>query len=261
MAQRHDVPAGTCRGGIASEKRERKTGNKAGFSRFRANKTIQRSDESKNMIGKYFPPSYGENQFHCIRCQVFARQDWYDMGYSTGGYYQKAGFRVSICSHCNHPSFWYGERMIVPADAPVAPPHPDLPDDCLLDFAEARGIFSQSPRSAAALLRLCIQKLMPHLGEDGKNINDDIKSLVAKGLSPLVQKALDYCRVVGNNAVHPGELNLNDTPEVAQKLFEMVNFIVDDRITKPREIEQLYNQLPETSRAAIDRRDGGSGVP
>jgi hypothetical protein len=145
--------------------------------------------------------------------------------------------------------------MVFPDQSPIELPHPDLPADCQPEYHEARNIFSRSPRAAAALLRLCVQKLMPHLGETGKNINDDIKSLVSKGLSALVQKALDYCRVVGNNAVHPGEIVINDTPDVAMKLFSMINFIVEDRITKPKEIEALYNELPEDSRKQIESRD------
>ena len=164
-------------------------------------------------------------------------------------------FTASRCSHCGNWTFWHAGKMIVPSEAPVEPPHPDLPADCQLDYAEARDIFTRSPRAAAALLRLCIQKLLLHLGESGKNINDDIKSLVDKGLPSLVQKALDYCRVVGNNAVHPGEIDLNDTPEIAAKLFQMINFIVEDRITRPKEIESLYAELPAEARAAIDKRD------
>lgn len=146
--------------------------------------------------------------------------------------------------------------MMVPSDCPVEPPHPDLPEACHPDYEEAREIVSRSPRGAVALLRLCLQKLMPHIGEEGKNINDDIKSLVAKGLPSLVQQALDFCRVVGNNAVHPGELNINDTPEIANHLFRMVNFIVEDRITRPKEIETLYSKLPHGAINAIAKRDG-----
>lgn len=145
--------------------------------------------------------------------------------------------------------------MIIPAEAPVAPPHPDTPLNILGEYQEARSIFAISPRAAVALLRLAIQKLMIELGEKGENINADIKSLVAKGLPVQVQQAFDYCRVVGNNAVHPGEINLNDTPEMGQHLFNMINFIVEDRITRPKQIAALYAKLPEASREAIDKRD------
>jgi hypothetical protein len=147
------------------------------------------------------------------------------------------------------------EKMIVPSEAPVPPHHPDLPKDCLTDYDEARAIFAKSPRAAAALLRLCLQKLMPNLGEKGKNLNEDIGALVKKGLPVLVQKALDYCRVVGNNAVHPGEIDIQDTPEIAQELFKMINFIVEERIRRPREIEQLYQSLPEGAKEQITKRD------
>ena len=79
---------------------------------------------------------------------------------------------------------------------------------------------------------------------------------MAKGLPPTIQQSLDYCRVVGNNAVHPGEIDLNDSPEIAQQLFGMINFIVDDRISRPKEIAALYMKLPEKARAAIEKRDG-----
>lgn len=161
-----------------------------------------------------------------------------------------------LCSHCSRWSYWYKEKLIIPSDAPVEPPHPDLPEDCAVDYREARDIFTTSPRAAAALLRLSIQKLMSHLGEKGSNINDDIKSLVSKGLPVTVQQSLDYCRVVGNNAVHPGEININDSPEVAQHLFAMINFIVEERISRPNAIKALYLTLPEAAREAIEKRDG-----
>lgn len=145
--------------------------------------------------------------------------------------------------------------MIIPAEAPVAPPHSDMPKSILDEYQEARSIFARSPRAAVALLRLAVQKLMGELGEKGENINADIKSLVSKGLPVQVQQALDYCRVVGNNAVHPGEINLNDTPDMGQHLFSMLNFIVEDRITRPKQVAALYAKLPEGARQAIDKRD------
>ena len=93
------------------------------------------------------------------------------------------------------------------------------------------------------------------LGETGENINEDIKSLVSKGLPTKIQQALDYCRVIGNNAVHPSQINIDDTPEIAQVLFKMINFIIEEMITKPKELDELYNLLPESARTAIEKRD------
>lgn len=210
------------------------------------------------MRDKYYPPVFGEKQFHCARCNVFASQAFHSLYYFTSNSRFNTDAFVSVCVHCSVATFWYNTKLVYPDTSPVELPHPDLPADCAAEYEEARSIFSRSPRAAAALLRLCIQKLMPYLGEKGKNINDDIKSLVSKGLPVLIQQALDYARVVGNNAVHPGEIDLNDTPETAQKLFRMINIIVEDRITRPKEIEALYNSLPQTSLDAIQKRDSGT---
>lgn len=209
------------------------------------------------MKGKYYPPTFEAKEFHCVLCGVFASQAWAPVRILYGQSIDTS-FKACLCSHCGKWSFWYAGKLVVPADSPVEPPHPDLPEDCVFDYREARDVFSRSPRAAAALLRLCIQKLMPHLGELGANINEDIKSLVSKGLPKTVQQSLDYCRVVGNNAVHPGEIDLNDSPEVAQHLFAMINLIVDDRISRPQEVEKLYMTLPAGAREAIERRDGGA---
>jgi len=205
-------------------------------------------------MSKYYPPIDKEKQFNCIHCGVFAKQKWSVLCF---GYHNANVSPITFCTceHCNGISYWYEGRMLIPAEAPVPPPHPDMPAAIVQEYQEARGIFGRSPRAAVALLRLAVQKLMTELGEKGENINTDIKSLVAKGLPVQVQQAFDYCRVVGNNAVHPGEINLNDTPEMGQHLFSMLNFIVEDRITRPKQIAGLYAQLPEAARAAIEKRD------
>jgi hypothetical protein len=104
---------------------------------------------------------------------------------------------LSKCFTCGDVGVWANGRLVSPAAAEGPPPNDDLPDNVAGDYKEAETILSLSPRGAAALLRLAIQKLCVHLGEKGKNIDDDIASLVKKGLSPLVQKALDAIRVIG----------------------------------------------------------------
>jgi len=150
--------------------------------------------------------------------------------------------------------------MLRPDDINVVPAHSDTPEIIKSDYEEARLVFSKSPRSAAALLRLSIQKLCGYLGESGKDINSDIASLVKKGLPLQVQQALDIVRVVGNEQVHPGTLDVRDDPSVAAELFELVNFIVEDRIARPKAIQSLYERLPESKRKAIEQRDGNLTV-
>lgn len=70
-------------------------------------------------------------------------------------------------------------------------PHPDMPADILPDYEEARSVFGSSKRGSAALLRLVIQKLCISLGQPGKNLNADIRTLVANGLPPKIQQSLD----------------------------------------------------------------------
>ncbi|MBN3779214.1 DUF4145 domain-containing protein [Burkholderia sp. Ac-20345] len=145
--------------------------------------------------------------------------------------------------------------MLVPSTSSVSLPHEDFPEGPRNDYDEARDIFGRSPRAAVALLRLALQKLLKEVGQKGTNINDDIAALVKVGLSPHVQQALDYCRVVGNNAVHPGEISLDDTPEMGVVLFEMLNLIVEQLIAQPKRVESYYAGLPEGARAAIEKRD------
>jgi hypothetical protein len=115
-------------------------------------------------------------------------------------------------------------------------------------------------RGAAALLRLAIQKLCVHFGETGKNINDDIASLVQKGLPESIQKALDSVRVIGNEAVHPGRIDLKDDSTTAAGLFRLVNIIVEQTISNQKHIDEFFEKkLPEANRKAIRKRDGKKG--
>lgn len=162
---------------------------------------------------------------------------------------------ITECFNCKKVAVWVHKTLNFPT-AKVGPaPNADLPPEITRDFEEARSIVGSSPRGAAALLRLAIQKLCAHLGQKGKNIDEDIASLVAKGLNPLVQQSLDIVRVIGNEAVHPGTLDLRDEPETAYQLFDLVNAIAQQMISHPKAVESMYAKLPEGKRKAIEARN------
>ena len=175
--------------------------------------------------------------------------------------WQLANLAISHCYNCKEYAVWGHDRLVHPAKKTGVVPNDDLPNDVKQDFEEARSIVDLSPRGAAALLRLAIQKLCCHLGQKGKNINDDIASLVENGLDVRVQKSLDVVRVIGNNAVHPGQIDLSDDRDTAEKLFELVNLIAEIMISQPRHIEKMYAGLPATALKAIGKRDGNGGTP
>lgn len=175
-------------------------------------------------------------------------------------------FYAGYCFHCYNLAIWkrsYDEeqrledfKMIYPYSGAIPLPNDDLPEDIKKDYLEASMIVDLSPRGAVALLRLAVQKLCKHLGEKGENINADIKSLVSKGLNPIIQKALDAVRVTGNSAVHPGTIDLNDNREIAIKVFGLINVIADVTITQQKMINQFYDEnLTDADKAAIEKRD------
>ena len=242
-------------------------------------------------------PIFKGPKFQCPVCKTVAQQEWFDVrtiGKATIGiidhrYYdyrrsvsdyaqeQIVGFlkslykqlpqdletfvpqkfSVATCHACGDCTLWIEKAMVYPRTAPVAPPNPDMNETIASLYNEASAIYGDSPKGASALLRLALQKLMVQIGRPGKNINDDIKKLVADGLSTKIQQALDLLRVVGNNAVHPGQIDLDDDKEVALKMFQILNLIADELITKPKEIEELYNSVvPEETKNHIQERDG-----
>lgn len=162
-------------------------------------------------------PTYKAKSFLCPHCGVNAQQQWFDVAeganttfqliqhiyfeYRTGirDYEQNAisGFLDSIehdfkstfrnfipekiavynCFQCGEPTLWVKKELVFPKTFSAFPPNPDLTPEIIDIYNEAASIFTDSPRGAAALLRLALQKLLKQLGKKGKNINQDIKEL------------------------------------------------------------------------------------
>lgn len=212
-------------------------------------------------------PEFQKEAFKCPRCGVFAHMLWRNLLVSSDDY---SYVWTACCARCKMDSVWISEdsierrlafegpglvKQIFPSESSAPMPSTDLPEDCLPDYLEAREILMRSPRGAAALLRLVIQKLCAHLGEPGKDINKDIASLVRKGLPKRLQEALDVVRVIGNEAVHPGVIDVRDDPAVVASLFKLVNLIVEKMITEPNLEEDLYRSLPRSKLDGIAQRD------
>ena len=210
------------------------------------------------MQQNYVAPMFKTRAFHCPHCGVYAHQEWYEVARGTRPN-QTTDFVgnivLSYCHSCNNFAIWVFGSKIYPMSSTSPLPAENMPEDVIQDFIEARDIVSASPRSAAALLRLALQKLMPHLGEKGHNLNDDIAGLVRKDLPVKIQQALDAVRVIGNNSVHPGEIDIRDDPQTAYSLFDLLNMIIEVMITQPARVEDIYNRIPDSAREAIAKRD------
>ena len=242
-------------------------------------------------------PNFKDNKFQCPHCNTFATQEWFDadeagttaieiINYLYLNYRSRISansqqvineflknidsnfqnrlyqfvpknFSIATCVSCEESTLWVNKEIIYPKKNTVPLPNEDLDEDIKALYLEASTILIDSPKGSTALLRLALQKLLKQVGKSGKNINNDIKELVAEGLSFKIQQALDLLRVIGNNAVHPGQINLDDNAEVAEKLFSILNFIADELITKPRELDSLYADLiPPDTQEHIKQRDG-----
>jgi hypothetical protein len=61
--------------------------------------------------------------------------------------------------------------------------------------------------------------------------------------------------VIGNNAVHPGKIDLRNDRETAERLFVLVNMITDIMISQPKAIQEMSGKLGTGALAAIEKRD------
>ena len=217
------------------------------------------------MADKYIAPARQLNAFHCPHCGVHAHQQWEVMYVARGG--QRGGevlpisaCNLAVCWHCKGRSIWFEDRQVWPITSTGPLPNEDLGKEVVDLYNEARAVASLSPRSAAALLRLCTEMLVQRLCKESnlhwEDLNEGIGRLVQQGLAPKIQQSLDTLRVIGNGAVHPGQMDLADDHETVESLFDILNLIANDRITQPKAVRSLYAKLPMKNRQAIETRDG-----
>ena len=215
------------------------------------------------MNHKYIAPDRNLDSFTCPHCQTLSlmRFESYDFQEDINESFSsrtpiKNKLDISRCFKCGKMIVWIDIEYIYP-NIIADEFNSYLPESVKQLYNEAGLIYNQSPRAACALLRLAIDRLCNELGETDRDINKNIGALVEKGLPKKVQQALDVVRVVGNKAVHPGVIAFDvDDANTARALMRLINMIGQSMITDPKEIEDMYNQLPESAKESIERRDG-----
>lgn len=185
-------------------------------------------------------------------CRVLAHRKSYEGAWSVV---------VKGCQACDRLEVWLPEpapagRMVYPVASAAPPPDPGLQGEVLADYTEAAAVLPISARASAALLRLAIERLVQDVGQHGGDLNEGIGILVKDhNLPATVQQALDVVRVIGNEGVHAGTMDLRDDSTTALQLFALVNLIADYTITMPERVGAIYRTLPPTKLAGIDNRD------
>lgn len=204
-------------------------------------------------------PEHQRTAFNCPHCGAYANMLWFKPLDKTIRSVPQGSMKdteVAKCTACQNFSHWVNNVMVYPIfETQIEDPNEDLPEEVKADYIEAASIVASSPRGAAALLRLAIQKLCDELVSESGDLSFKIGMLVESGLNKKIQQALDIVRVVGNNAVHPGQIDLNDKPEVAKQLFLLVNMIAQQMITEPAEVDAMFESLPEAAKEAVKNRD------
>ena len=213
-----------------------------------------------NMTDKnYVAPQYGLDWFNCPHCWAFAHHNRYNMTYWHWKH-EWLNLKISICARCEKYCIWNkeNEEMIRPNISTAPLPHEDMPNEVKELYEEARQISVFSARAAAALLRVSLEKLTEHLWEAEWTLNTRIWNLKKQWLPESVIKSLDILRITANEWwSHSWEIDLTwaDNQDIVNKLFFLVNFIVEKMITDPKEIAQMYWSLPEDKLKWIENRD------
>jgi hypothetical protein len=207
----------------------------------------------------YIKPEVFAKSSTCPICGAIAKQNWWMISFSQSEYANNDSneIRVGTCQHCEKSTLWIHNEMYFPSIGNAPTPNSEMSESVKTIYLEAASIYSKSPRGAAALLRLAVQLLCKELGQKGENINDDIKQLVKQGLPELVQQSLDIVRLTGNDAVHPGQID-TDNSEVVIHLFNLINVIVEYMIALPKKVSGIYGSLPVYSIKTIEKRDNKS---
>ena len=211
-------------------------------------------------MSSYIAPIKDINRYTCPHCGTISMfsmdRTRFNVGLSHMDKQEKSNIlTIHRCLNCGDKIVWKDDEYIYPDKLNVGA-NPDMPESVRKLFDEATLIAIKSPRAACALLRLAVERLCIELGVDEGGIDKNIAKLVERGLSVEVQQALDVVRVVGNKAVHPGQISMDvEDLSTATTLMTLLNIITERMISEPLKIQGCFDTLPQSVKDAIERRN------
>jgi hypothetical protein len=140
-----------------------------------------------------------------------------------------ANLHISNCHSCNGFSLWVGGLLVFPTRIDKTP---ELVEE---DLEEAAAILNKFPRGAAALMRVCIQKLVPLLEDNDKELNQRISSLVRKGLEMEMQQAMDVLQVLRSDPVQLSRLESQADKKTILRFLDSLKEVLERRMSRNRD--------------------------
>ncbi len=160
-------------------------------------------------------------------------------------------FYFENCEICQETSIYNaitGEK-IHPNTTSIKKPNSDMPQNIKDLYVEASSVFEMSPRSSLAIIRLALDLLCIELGADKKDsLYNKVEWLHNENVIDSELKDLAHgVRGLGNDAVHPRNIDEEINKDDAMLVFELINIIVDEKITKVNRKKELVNKFKPSS--------------
>jgi hypothetical protein len=136
-----------------------------------------------------------------------------------------ANLHVSNCHSCNGFSLWVSGLLMFPTKIDKKPEFVEE------DIDEAAAVLKKFPRGATALMRVCIQKLVPLLEDSGKDQSQRIDSLVRKGLEMEIEQSTEVLRVLRGDSAQLNPLESQADRETALRFLDSLKAVLERRMS------------------------------
>ncbi len=173
---------------------------------------------------------------------------------------------IAQCQACGKLSIWIAGRRVWPPGSGGQAANTDMPDDAKVMYREAQQVSGISPRAGAALARRALEVVLENAEgwDKKKTLDKNIEAARQRGLPQEIIDAMDIVRVTGNEALHGGKIAFDDPEENGSErtatLLWLINIVATELYSKPREVRELWDALPENKKEGIIARNrkGGS---